>query len=208
MGVVVDGHGREPLRHLEDLASCHLLDPEAAEHLLRDHEGPIEVEVERPAACRYRGRQVDSPESVVDLNRELAGRAAHARELQAFARGMEHRDRRALTDLRAQAARPEHVSFQVQPEIVERVGRVVRVVNVRSRADRPARRIEVGQDLVVDLLLPVARAGRARAGAHLVRRRPGERAEDGRVGAGLGHPEPFRLLWGSHARREERSHDE
>src|SRR5581483_8143313 len=70
-----------------------------------------------------------------------------------------------VVDVVTQRARLERVLVELEPEIPERVRRVVRVCQREPPIDRSAGRVEPYGDVVVGTILPIMLARRARGGA-------------------------------------------
>ena len=87
-------------------------------------------------------------------------------------------------DVGVERVRLEGVLLGLQPDVGERVRRVVGVAERHRRLDALGGGVERRGDVIVGAVLPVAHAGPAAAGAILVGRRQHQRREDRRVGNG------------------------
>src|SRR6266536_3504098 len=193
--VVVDRHPRIPLGDLVQPAARVLLAAHAVGAVLGDLEVVGDVERdgpsrrERPVQLGAQHRAVHRRVQRLDAGRG-APRGARPREHLA-----ERFDRVAAHEARAREARVGGVDrgaaavgavdvlVHLQPQIAERVGRVVGVADRLAARDRVRRRVERRADHVVGALLPVAWPRLARAFAQQGRRRQRETAERRGVGA-------------------------
>ncbi len=107
-------------------------------------------------------------------------------------------------DERVERVVAESVLLGLQPDVAQRIGRIVRVAQRHLAAHRLGRRVERGRELVVGAILPIASAGRAAAGPHLVCRRQRERCEDRGIGDGKGAGRVASLLGRELRRRDGR----
>ncbi len=85
-----------------------------------------------------------------------------------------------LREPSADACVIEEVLFEVEPEIRQRLGRIVRVGNVPGRVNLAIFRVEFNVDLIVSALLPIVRPRRPRCKANRRRSRKSQRRKDGR----------------------------
>ena len=188
--VIVDGEARVPLRDLVEWSVV----AHASGALRRHAEVPGKVEIDRGPRREWR-EQIDAHRRAVDrpprapsgdarrIEHEPAGEALTG-EVEG---GAEEGERRLVEQI-SNTGRRADVLLEVQPEIRQRVGAVVRVVDRLASAQLVARWIERRRDAIVGALLPVARAGPTGPAPVLVRCGQRQRPERRAVGYAGGKP--------------------
>src|SRR5450759_3550446 len=182
--VVVNAEPRVPLRHLVERAIV----PHASPALRRHVEVPRALYVQRRSGSERR-RQIDPHRGSVNRMLRIDSGDAKRLEVSSAVESLTgevetaaEEDEWGLVQLVGDAVRGAEILLDEEPEIRERVGRVVDVVDRLAAAELVASGVEGGGDFVVDALLPILRARSAASSANVVRRGKIELPEWRRVG--------------------------